>query len=147
MFIIPSETMKSLLYTRFNQKYMDATVLLIRICIGAFMLTHGIPKFARFFADDPVSFIDPFGIGEVATLALVVFAEVFCSIFIMLGLLTRVAAIPLIINMAVISFMVHAGEAFSDKELALMYLVAYIIILAAGGGRFSIDHYLYYKRR
>ncbi len=139
--------MKNLLYTRFNQKYLNATILLIRICIGVFMLTHGIPKFARFFADDPVSFIDPFGIGEVATLALVVFAEVLCSIFIILGLLTRVAAITLVINMAVASFLVHAGEAFSDKELALMYLVVYIIILATGGGRFSIDHYLYSKRR
>lgn len=139
--------MKSLLYTKFSQKYMNVTIMLVRICIGAFMLTHGIPKFARFFADDPISFIDPFGIGEATTLAVVVFAEVFCSIFIMLGFFTRVAAIPLIINMAVITFLVHAGEAFSDKELPLMYLVAYIIILATGSGKFSIDHYLFYKHR
>ncbi|MBN2481143.1 MAG: DoxX family protein [Bacteroidales bacterium] len=139
--------MKNLLYTRFNQKYLDAAILIVRICAGAFMLTHGIPKFARLFAADPVTFADPLGVGAGLSLVLVVFAEVFCSIFIMLGLLTRIIVIPLIINMSVAAFVVHAGDAFSGMEMALLYLVIYFFLLATGSGRYSLDHYLFHKGR
>ncbi|MBN1159027.1 MAG: DoxX family protein [Bacteroidales bacterium] len=139
--------MKNLLYTRYNQQYLNAVILIVRLCAGAFMLTHGIPKFARFFSEDPVTFADPLGIGAIPSLVLVVFAEVFCSIFIMLGLLTRLSAGVLLINMSVAAFVVHGGDAFSGMEKAVLYLLIYFVILSAGAGRYSIDHYLFYKRK
>jgi putative oxidoreductase len=38
--------------------------------------------------------------------------------------------------------MVHAADPFARKELALMYLLAYITILVAGPGKYSVDRYL-----
>ena len=41
--------------------------------------------------------------------------------------------------MAVVVFMVKGDAAFGDKELAFMYLFAFIAILFTGSGRFAID--------
>ena len=76
-------------------------------------------------------------------MALVIFAEVFCSLAIMFGLFTRLAAIPLIVAMCVAAFVTHAGQAFSAKELALLYLTFYAVIFITGPGRYSIDRLLW----
>jgi putative oxidoreductase len=108
---------------------------------AALMLLHGWPKMMN-FTEKSVDFADPIGIGASGSLALTVFAEVFCTAFIVVGLFTRVATIPLIICMGVAAFVVHSGDAFSDREASLGYLALYIAIFFLGGGRFSADNYL-----
>lgn len=71
---------------------------------------------------------------------MVVFAEVACAIFLMLGLLTRLASVPLIICMSVVIFVIHAHEPVDRIELPLMYLAAYLTILFVGPGKVSIDN-------
>jgi len=119
--------------------YADICLFLFRICIALFMLTHGIPKLEKLIDGGEIKFADPFGIGMAPSLALTVFAEVFCSILILLGLATRLACIPLIITMLVAVFIAHSGMAFEKKELASIYLVIYIILLVFGAGKYSID--------
>ncbi len=114
-------------------------VLLLRISAGGGMLwLHGWPKLMH-FAERMDSFTDPFGIGPVASLSLIVLAEVVCAALVVLGLWTRAALIPLIIAMAVVVFMVKSGDPWSERETALFYLVAYVALLLTGSGRFSID--------
>ena len=79
------------------------------------------------------------GIGTTASLALLVFAEFFCSLFLVLGLFTRFAAIPLIIATAVMVFKAHHGDIFGDGETAALYLTGYIVLLLVGPGRVSVD--------
>ena len=78
------------------------------------------------------------GSGQ-ANLLLALFAEVVCAALVSIGLLTRLAAIPLIITMSIAFFVVHANDPFEKKELALMFLVAYVVILLRGAGSISID--------
>ncbi len=73
------------------------------------------------------------------SLALAVFAEVFCSILIMLGLFTRLSAIPLIITMLVAWLMVHISDPFGDMELPVFYLVSYVVLFLQGAGWYSLD--------
>lgn len=114
-------------------------ILILRVTAGGTMLwQHGWPKLTH-FADRMDSFADPFGLGSTLSLVLIVFAEVFCSALVVLGLWTRAALIPLIIGMAVIVFMVKGDAAFKEKELALVYLFAFVALLFTGSGRFSID--------
>lgn len=115
-------------------------LLILRLSVGIFMLTHGMGKFSKLFGPDPIKFTDPLGIGEPASLALTVFAEVLCSVFLIVGLATRLAALPLAITMLVAVFITHAKDAFGNKELALLYLVIYVCILISGAGKFSIDY-------
>jgi len=128
-------------------KNIDFALLFLRLAIGIFMLTHGVGKFQKLSGDGPVQFADPLGIGATASLALAVFAEVLCSILLILGIITRPAALALIINMSVAAFIAHAGDAFRVREMALLYLAVYIVIAIAGAGKYSIDHCIDKKSR
>ncbi len=133
--------LKKIISVKHHTGTLSFGLLLLRLMAGFGMLTHGYPKLQRLLAGD-MSFGDPLGIGEQLSLILVVFAEFVCSLLVILGLFTRLAVIPLIINMSVIVFVVHAGEGFGKQESALMYLVMYLVMLVAGSGRVSIDKLL-----
>ena len=85
-------------------KLQDFGLLAVRLLAGGMMLTHGIPKIDRVFGEGPVKFADPFGLGPEISLVLVIFAEVACSLLVMVGLKTRLATIPLLITMLVAAF-------------------------------------------
>lgn len=124
-----------------HSKNVDIALLILRIVIGVFMLTHGAGKFEKLFlSDEPIQFADPLGIGAVASLILVVFAEVFCSLLLILGLGTRIGAITLFINMLIIAFIVHMNDGFGRQEFALLYGLVYLTIILIGAGRYSLDH-------
>lgn len=117
----------------------DVLLLVLRISIAALMLVHGLPKLQVLLAGEPVNFINFLGIGSTLTLTLVVFAEVFCSVLLLVGFGTRVAVIPLIITMLVAVFHVHASDPFIKQEMGLHYLLVYGILLVAGSGKYSAD--------
>ncbi len=102
------------------------------------MLTHGYSKLQKLMAGD-MQFADPLGLGQEVSLVLAVFAEFLCSLLVMLGFGTRLAVIPLIVTMAVAAFITHGADPFGRKELALFYLVAYVVLLLSGSGKFSVD--------
>lgn len=134
--------MNKLFRTSYNEGQFQWVLLFVRISIGAFMLVHGLPKLGNFFADGPVAFADPFGFGPVISLLFTVFSEVVCSVFIILGLGTRLAVIPLIITMGTAVFVIHAGDGFGKQELAAHYLLTYILLLVTGSGKYSVDQLL-----
>ncbi|MBY8963575.1 DoxX family protein [Flavobacterium sp. D11R37] len=125
--------------TSYNQNLYDIALLLLRIAVGCFMMTHGLQKLDMLMEDGPVKFADPIGVGEQLSLILTVFAELICSFLIIMGFATRLAAIPLIITMLVILFVVHANDPFDNKELPGLYLAVYVLLLVVGSGRFSVD--------
>lgn len=136
---------KNVFYPWNYPRNIDFALLILRIAAGGFMLTHGIGKFVKLFGADPIQFADPIGIGVTASLALAVFAEVFCSVFLIFGVATRFSAIPLLITMLVAAFIVHANDGFGKQELALLYVVIYLVIAIAGAGKYSVDNWIYKK--
>lgn len=121
--------------------YMDTALglLIMRLGFGLTMFVrHGLPKVLD-FSKKMGTFPDPFGIGSASSLSLTVFAEGLCAFLIIIGLFTRFAAIPLVITMAVATFMIHSADAFKVKELALLYLIAFSAIFCCGPGPYSAD--------
>ncbi|PLX03059.1 MAG: DoxX family protein [Marinilabiliales bacterium] len=125
---------------------VNIALLILRIVIGIFMLTHGIGKFQTLFGSEPIQFSDPIGLGATASLALVVFSEVFCSILLIIGLGTRFAAIPLFTTMMVAAFIVQINNGFGKQELALLYALIYTTIAITGAGKYSVDYLIYGER-
>ncbi len=119
----------------------DLGLLILRILSGAVLLTHGYPKLQKILAGD-LNFGDPIGLGQVPSLYLTTFAEFFCAILVIIGLYTRLALIPLIINMAVAFFIVHAADDFGTKEKSVLFLGMFIVLFFTGAGRYSIDNKL-----
>ena len=121
-------------------------LLILRLGIAVLMIPHGIPKLVKLL-DGNFKFSDPIGLGSTASLILTVFSEFFCSILIALGLATRLAAIPLIITMIVIIFIVHGNNPVLSQVDLLLYLLGYIILLVTGSGKYSLDYLLQRKRK
>jgi putative oxidoreductase len=126
---------------RFVPTWPDLALLLLRVWFGGLLLLlHGWMKITMYGAMSP-RFPDPFGIGSPASLALSMFAEVVCSSLIVLGLFTRFAALVCVINLTT-AFVIAHGMALKGPhsgELPVVYLGAFIVVLLAGPGRFSLD--------
>ncbi len=117
----------------------DLGLLFLRLASGGIMAySHGWGKLQKMLGGD-MSFADPIGMGEEASLVLTVFAEFVCGILVALGLLTRAALVPLIITMLVAVFVIHADDPFSKQEFGLLYLVPYLTLFLAGPGKLSLD--------
>lgn len=125
----------------------NLTLLIIRLTFGGLMLlNHGIPKINRLFGDEPVRFMDFMGIGAETSLALAIFAEAICAILVMVGLFTRYSVIPLIFTMIVAVFVAKQGSPLADRELGLLYMMAFIGLIFSGAGKYSLDEALLKRR-
>jgi len=102
------------------------------------MLTHGIPK-ALEYETLVRSFPDPLNVGSEMSAMLIIFAEVGCSILLLLGLLGRFAAITLFIAMMVVAFVQQFDAPWAMKELPLLYAAVYATLAFTGSGSTSID--------
>jgi|ERR1700694_724523 len=131
--------MKRLFATHCSDNAFSLALLIMRLGIGSLMMIqHGLDKIMH-FAQKASRFPDPFHIGSTTTLSLVVFAEFFCAAFVILGLFTRLAAIPLVIAMGVALFSAHKGQFFGAGEFAGLYLCSFLAILIMGPGKVSLD--------
>ena len=133
--------MQKFLRLEFIAQSPDLGLLVLRLWLGGSMLwLHGWGKLMSLFAGK-TSFADPLGFGEIPSFLLVILAEVVCSVLLVLGLGTRLAALALAFTMGVAFFVVH-GAKFSglgNGELAWIYLVGYVVLFVAGAGKFSLD--------
>ncbi len=127
-----------------NQK----TTILIRLMVGAVFLSEGIQKFL---------FADKLGAGRFTKIGLphpeflgpfVGSFEIVCGSLILMGLLTRLASIPLIIIMLVAIATTKSQVLANDGFWAMMHgsrtdwamLLGSIFLLIRGGGRWSADN-------
>jgi putative oxidoreductase len=128
----------------------DATTLLIRLMVGAVFLSEGIQKFL---------FPDKLGTGRFEKIGLpnpeflgpfVASFEIICGLLVLIGLVTRLAAIPLIIIMLVAIATTKADVLANDGFWEMMHgsrtdwamLLGGIFLLIKGGGRWSVDQKL-----
>ena len=137
-----------------------ASVILIRLMVGAVFLTEGIQKFL-FPAEVGAARFAKIGIPNPEVMApFVGVVEIVCGTLLLLGLLTRLAAIPLIINMlvAILSTKIpillrHGFWGFSLRSLPyggfwgmaheartdFSMLLGSIFLLIVGAGALSLD--------
>jgi putative oxidoreductase len=122
---------------RFIPHFPNLALLILRIIGGGLMLyAHGWDKLIN-FSTKANKFPDPLGIGSQGSLTLTIFAEVFCSALLILGIGTRFAASALAITMAVAFFSVHSGN-ITEGELAFIFLTLYITLILTGGGKYAL---------
>lgn len=134
--------MKKIYNTDLPGRYGHLALMIFRVVAAGLMLTHGVPKLKRLLSGEEIQFADPYGFGPTTSFVLVIFAEFFCSILVSLGLLTRLAVIPLMITMATAVIFAHANDPFGVKEKPLLFLLIFALLFFFGSGRYSVDRYL-----
>ena len=132
--------MKKLFSAKYSAGAISAAMLVLRLGLGIVMIKFGYQKLVG-FSEMKGQFMNFMGMGSTVSLALVVFAEFFCSAFLILGLMTRLATIPLIITMCVVLFKVQNSEIFNGEKglIPFLFLIGYVAILFAGPGKASVD--------
>lgn len=131
--------MKKLFSTRVSETTLAFALFILRVGAGSLlMVTSGYDKLQN-FASKSASFKPILGLGGKTEFAMLVFAEFFCAAFVIIGLFTRLAAIPIVFAMGVALFVAHHGHFYSEGKGAGLYLVCFLAILLAGPGKFSLD--------
>jgi putative oxidoreductase len=138
--------MKFIFSTQSSKTLNHLWMLIFRVALGAFMLTHGLPKLNMLLSGSGGGFPDPLGVGNNISLILAVFGEVIAPVLVIIGFSSRFSAIPVAFTMAIAAFAVHSGDPFSRKELALLFMLGYLTIVVMGGGKYSFDSLLGNKR-
>lgn len=113
-------------------------LLAARIVFGLLFLSHGGAKIASFDALLD-TFPDPLGFGSRFSLVLAIVAEGVCSALFIAGAFYRLALLPMIFLLSTAAFVVHRGDPFAAKELAVVYLLIFVFLFFTGPGRFSLD--------
>jgi putative oxidoreductase len=124
-----------------------STTILVRLMVGAVFLSEGIQKFL---------FADQLGSGRFAKIGLpnpdflgpfVGSFEIICGSLVLIGLLTRLASMPLIVIMLVAIATTKAEVLANDGFWEMMHgsrtdwamLLGGLFLLIKGGGRWSVD--------
>ena len=126
-------------------------LLVLRVGIGGYLMTHGLPKVLMAAGGKFDEFADPIGMGKTLSLLSAAGAEFFCGLLVVLGLLTRIAAVPAAFTMGVAAFVVLKAEPYTataagsgaSKEMALLFLIPMVTLLFTGPGWFSLDALVY----
>jgi putative oxidoreductase len=128
--------------------------LILRAPIGLILAAHGAQKLFAWFGgyglDGTGQWMASIGITPGYLMALLAgSAEFFGGLGLLLGLLTRPAAVIAAFTMLVAIFTVHIGNglfmANNGYEYGLTLFVALIALTVQGGGRLSLDNLLFKK--
>jgi len=119
---------------------LDAGLLLLRVSLGlSLFLKHGAEKIMH-FSRMAQRFPDPVHIGSHASLVFALISDAICSLLVVLGLGTRVAAFIIFINIGVALYFVHHLAFHTDHgELIVAYMGGFLALIFTGAGRFSLD--------
>ncbi len=120
----------------------NVAALLLRLTLGSMFIHYGFMKISAYDQILPM-FGDIIGIGSKLSFNLVIFAEFFCGILVLIGFFTRLSVIPIFITMFVAFFVAHAKDPFDVKALALVFLLLTIVVFVLGSGKYSVDAFLF----
>jgi len=130
--------MSKFLSTKYSAGAFNFGMFVLRVVTGLLLASHGYSKLIQ-FSSLRYKFMNFLNLGSTTSLSLIIFAEFFCGMFLILGLFTRFACIPVIIGMSVVVFIAAHGHIFAEGERGAFYLAATIAILCCGPGRISVD--------
>jgi len=131
-----------------ERRLADVGLLSIRVMLGGVFMFHGAQKLFAWFGgpgiDGFAGFLESQGVPLPTLNAYMAGGtEFFGGLLILLGVMTRLAGIPVAFTMFVAAFMVH-GSAFSAQNNGMEYPLTLAVvttgIVLTGPGRLSLCH-------
>jgi putative oxidoreductase len=132
-----------LLFNSPSRRQIDTALAVLRVVLGVTFILHGGQKLFVFGFAGVSGAFGQMGIPAPGILGpFVAFVEFFGGIAILLGLLTRLAALGIAATMVVAILTVHLKNGFfapTGVELPLALLGSAIALIITGAGDFSLD--------
>ncbi len=123
---------------QFMEKNSDYFYFVFRVVIGLLFLLHGISK---------IQMLSQGKITLVSLIGLAMIIEVAGGVMILLGLLTRYVSLITAVEMIVAFFKAHVPQGINPLtnggEPAVLFFVAFIVLLAYGAGKWSLDNKIF----
>lgn len=125
-----------------SSRWSDLGLALLRLYTGlAIALLHGMGKVLP--AEGFIGMIGEAGFPAPALIAwFTMIAEFIGGLLLALGLMTRGAALLVVINMfnvAIVWHLITQGDAWGDFELPLLFFFVALVFLIRGAGSYSVD--------
>jgi putative oxidoreductase len=125
--------------SQWDERAQDLGLLFLRVSASLFLLwVHGLPKLLNYSAQLQV-IEDPFHLGANLTLMLAIFAEVLCPLLIIVGLLVRLACLPILSVLLVAMVVVHPQWSIEEGQFGWLLLILFTSIFIAGPGRLALN--------
>lgn len=140
----------SLAFIRFTgYTYSNMARLFLRLFVGVMFMQFGIRHLVN-YQTLCTEFPTILGMSHPTCLILMIIIELVCSLFIMVGFLTRLSTIPPILSMIAAEYYIihdlvpHVSIYVLDSTdpgyLPILFIGIYIFIFLAGPGRISLDY-------
>lgn len=138
------------MFVRFSgYTYSNMARLFMRLFVGIMFLQFGIRHLVNYHELSP-DFPAVLGLGSATCLTLMIIIELVCSLFIMVGFLTRISTIPPIVSMIAAEYYIlhdmlpqtsaYGLDSTQPGYLPIMFIGVYLFILLAGPGKISLDY-------
>src|SRR5689334_690911 len=135
--VVPASEVRDMAQLRLVEHWSPLALSILRVVVGLLFLEHGTQKILDF---PPALHPGPALLSLQGVQGII---ELVGGVLILLGLFTRAAAFILSGDMAVAYFMAHAPKDFfpmmNGGDAAILYCFAFLYLVFAGGGRWSID--------
>ena len=118
-------------------------LLIVRLLFsGLMIINHGLQYFMQLwpFNDISVSTKTIFGLSTLFTAILFFIGEFLAPLFVLLGYYTKLSSLVCMLTMTIAIILTHSNNPFTEGELALLYLVGFLIIFLMGPGKYSINN-------
>jgi len=118
------------------------TLLLFRVAASAELIAaHGLKKIGVGVAEAE-TVPNPLHLPEAFNQAFATAANLVFPLFVILGLLTRLATLPVLAVTLTGFLVVHLHDPILIRDTPYIYSVVFLLILAMGPGKYSLDNYI-----
>lgn len=131
--------------------YSNLARLFMRLFVGIMFMQFGIRHLIT-FSTLKYTFPSVLGLGNETSLIIMICIELICSLFIMVGFLTRLSVLPPVISMIIAEYHIlhdllpdtfpYSISSTQPGYLPLMFIGIFLFLLIAGPGKISLDYFI-----
>lgn len=128
--------------TNLEGELIHVALFIFRIALSLeLIIAHGLKKLGVGVAEAE-QIPNPLNLPEAFNNLFADAANLVFPVFVIIGLFTRVAVLPILAVTLTGYFILHWNDALLIKDTPFMYSLCYLFLLFVGSGKYSIDNYV-----